>query len=155
MNSELEELNEWRKTFPGLTAQEVSLRLARAQFANKANVRDLLPAAEDCYKALRELPSYCLSAWEGQKMANRIRNYIDALEKEVGKRPNDHCGAMFQLANGELVSLCHKPKGHVGSHEGYCLGSPCVWPQGFSSEDEISEDTVSNPPMSDALGWVD
>ena len=37
---------------------------------------------EDCYKSLRELPSYCLSAWEGQKMANRIRNYIDALEKK-------------------------------------------------------------------------
>ena len=99
MSRKLEELNNWKKTFPGMTAQEVSLTLARLQLANKANSRllrqvqsykdnktmrrDLLPAAEDCYKALRELPSYCLSAWEGQKVVNRIRKYIVALENYI------------------------------------------------------------------------
>ena len=43
-------------------------------------MRDLLPAAENCYKALGELPPYCLNAREGQKIVNRIKKYIDALE---------------------------------------------------------------------------
>ena len=110
MSHKLKELNNWRKTFPGMTAQEVSLMLARSQFINKANSRllaqiyedkfmkikyqelsekcpDLLPVAEDCYKALRELPPLCFSAWTGQKieLVNRVRNYIDALEKELLK----------------------------------------------------------------------
>ena len=120
-------------------------------------VRDLLPAAEDCYKALRELPSYCLSAWAGQKIANRVRNYIEALEKELTpmRRKEPQCGATFELVNGEFVSPCHKLEGHIGSHEGYCLGSPCVWPQGFGSEQEISEETTSNPGNSVALGWIE
>ena len=51
---------------------------------------DLLSAAEDCYKALKELPSYCLSAWGGQNIANRIRNYVDVLEKELDKSKRIH-----------------------------------------------------------------
>ena len=45
--------------------------------------KDLLPAAEDCYKALRELSLLCFNTWDGQKIVNRVRNYIDVLEKEL------------------------------------------------------------------------
>lgn len=47
------------------------------------------------------------------------------------------CRATFDLANGEYVSPCHLEAGHEGEHRGYVLGSPCCWPQGFSSEEEM------------------
>jgi len=48
------------------------------------------------------------------------------------------CYATFELANGETVTPCHKPKGHDGDHEGWCLDSRCVWPQGFDSEQAMN-----------------
>ena len=60
-----------------------------ANYDSVGDDRDLLPAAEECYKALRELPSICLSAWEGEKMANRIKDYIDALEKKLAERQDN------------------------------------------------------------------
>ena len=47
-HNDAEELAEWRNTFSGLTAQEVSLMLARAQLAAKANHR--LLASIEAYK---------------------------------------------------------------------------------------------------------
>lgn len=49
------------------------------------------------------------------------------------------CLAKFELVNGEFVSRCHLDLGHVGPHEGWCLGSKCHWPQGFTSEQELVE----------------
>jgi hypothetical protein len=46
------------------------------------------------------------------------------------------CGATYEMANGETITPCHKYKGHEGVHEGYCLGSKCVWAQGTTSEYE-------------------
>lgn len=28
---------------------------------------------------------------------------------------------------GAAISPCHKPSGHDGDHEGWCLGSRCIW----------------------------
>lgn len=47
------------------------------------------------------------------------------------------CGATFALANGEAVTPCHKPDGHDGEHEGWCLGSRAVW---NSDEKHTSEE---------------
>lgn len=47
------------------------------------------------------------------------------------------CGATFTPMNGETVTACHKPKGHEGDHEGYCLGSRCVWSGGQHTVEEI------------------
>lgn len=51
------------------------------------------------------------------------------------------CGATFELANGEYVSPCKLDAGHAGDHRGRCLGSPCVWPQGYTSEQDWANDT--------------
>jgi hypothetical protein len=48
------------------------------------------------------------------------------------------CRAKFELANGEFVSRCHLDLGHKEAHEGWCLGSKCHWPQGFTSEEEVN-----------------
>jgi hypothetical protein len=48
------------------------------------------------------------------------------------------CRAKFELANGEFVSRCHLDLGHKEAHEGWCLGSKCHWPQGFTSEAEVN-----------------
>ena len=48
------------------------------------------------------------------------------------------CRAKFEIANGEFVSPCHLDLGHIGAHEGWCLGSKCHWPQGFTSEEECN-----------------
>jgi hypothetical protein len=63
------------------------------------------------------------------------------------------CRATFILANGELVTPCHKPKLHKDAHEGTCLGSLCHWPQGFSSEEELN---TAQPDFSAALekAWL-
>jgi hypothetical protein len=48
----------------------------------------------------------------------------------MGDEPNPaqpKCGATITLMNGEHVTPCHKDEGHVGDHEGYCLGSRGVW----------------------------
>lgn len=49
------------------------------------------------------------------------------------------CRAKFELVNGEFVSRCHLDLGHNGAHEGWCLGSKCHWPQGFTSEEEVNK----------------
>ena len=48
------------------------------------------------------------------------------------------CGATFELANGEHVTPCVLRPGHPGQHEGRCLGSPCLWPRGYSSEEQLA-----------------
>jgi hypothetical protein len=53
--------------------------------------------------------------------------------------PKPQCRAKFELANGEFVSRCHLDLGHKGAHEGWCLGSKCHWPQGFTSEEEVNK----------------
>jgi hypothetical protein len=52
--------------------------------------------------------------------------------------PVPQCRAKFELANGEFVSRCHLDLGHKEAHEGWCLGSKCHWPQGFTSEEEVN-----------------
>lgn len=47
-----------------------------------------------------------------------------------------YCGATFELLNGETVTPCRLPAGHEGDHKGTCLGSPCTWGQGMTSEEE-------------------
>ena len=47
--------------------------------------------------------------------------------------PVPQCRAKFELVNGEYVSPCHLDLGHKEAHEGWCLGSKCHWPQGFTS----------------------
>lgn len=47
------------------------------------------------------------------------------------------CNFRFELMNGETVTPCHKERGHLGEHEGYCLGSRAVWE---SSEPVCSEE---------------
>jgi hypothetical protein len=48
------------------------------------------------------------------------------------------CDATFAPMNGETVSPCHKPAGHEGDHEGYCLGSIAIWssPEKHTDEEE-------------------
>jgi len=41
--------------------------------------------------------------------------------------PTDPCLATTEIESGEPVSPCHKPRGHQGNHEGWCLGSRCRW----------------------------
>jgi hypothetical protein len=50
------------------------------------------------------------------------------------------CGAKFELDNGEQVSPCHLECGHDGHHQGFVLGSRCVWPQGYESEFDLRYD---------------
>ena len=53
--------------------------------------------------------------------------------------PTPQLPRQFELANGEFVSRCHLDLGHKGAHEGWCLGSKCHWPQGFTSEEEVNK----------------
>ncbi len=43
------------------------------------------------------------------------------------KDPSSRCGNRYEPENGEFVTPCHLPSGHDGEHQGYCLGSRCVW----------------------------
>jgi hypothetical protein len=42
----------------------------------------------------------------------------------------EECEHRISIASGETVTPCHKPKGHSGDHEGYCLGSRATWGNG-------------------------
>lgn len=57
---------------------------------------------------------------ERKRHGKRWRYYPAGTKKEV-------CGARFEPANGEEVTPCRLAKGHVGRHEGTCLGSVCYW----------------------------
>ncbi len=62
------------------------------------------------------------------------------------------CGAKFELANGETVTPCHLSKDHQGDHYGTVLGSVCHWPQGCTSEEELSWARPSAPSFGKAYG---
>lgn len=40
---------------------------------------------------------------------------------------DSRCGATMETESGEIVTPCHKVRGHEGKHEGHCLGSKAVW----------------------------
>jgi hypothetical protein len=87
---------------------------------------DLLSSAEDCYKSLRELGKH------GNNISS-IRNYIDVLEKELDKYKRIRYAIIRLAADG--CDKCHNPANQVSKR--------------------VIRRPKSNPPTSDALGWVD
>ncbi len=69
-----------------------------------------------------------------------LASAIDDLKGKHCAPPMELCRATFTLDNGETVTPCHLPKGHAESHEGWCLGSRCLWGIDMAVDTEFSDE---------------
>lgn len=110
-------------------------------------VKDVVGGA---YVEMTAAPDEIVIREGGQPVTTVIprRNLLDLINalEEMPADPNSiPCGATFELANGEYVSPCDKPRGHAGSCRGYCLGSRCFWAKGRETEWEEEEAKPTRP----------
>lgn len=94
------------------------------------NTNELLALASKCEARAKEWSQVANEVVHAQDkpIADCIeRMLIDLAKDLVECSASIPCGATTELPNGESVSSCHRPKGHIGVHEGWCLGNRCVW----------------------------